>query len=57
MDLSKPISQLEKDVYDLQNKLRKLQEKGIPIYDRDNMGNYSSQSNTYDLIERWFNKL
>lgn len=54
MDLSKPISQLEKEVYDLQNKLRKLQEMEVP--DIDNRSNYS-QMDTYDLIERWFDKL
>ncbi|MBC2285985.1 AHH domain-containing protein [Listeria booriae] len=49
MDTSKSVFELQKDVFDLQNKLVKVQKSGLPLY--------PSQGATVDLWERHFNKI
>ncbi|WP_246438695.1 hypothetical protein [Listeria portnoyi] len=49
MDTSKSVFELQKDVFDLQNKLVKVQKSGLPLY--------PSQGATMDLWERHFNKI
>ncbi|MBC1332364.1 AHH domain-containing protein [Listeria booriae] len=49
MDTSKSAFELQKDVFDLQNKLIKVQKSGLPLY--------PSQGATVDLWERHFNKI
>lgn len=69
MDVSKPVAQLEKEVYDLQQTLRKMQENGLPIYAFENEGAKKIFKNSFrgrsgqeygdytmDLMERWFKR-
>ncbi|MBU8568306.1 AHH domain-containing protein [Virgibacillus pantothenticus] len=49
MDINQSVGNLEKQVYDLQNNLRELQEKGLPLY--------PSQGATVELWERKLNQL
>ncbi|GAE94751.1 hypothetical protein JCM21714_3939 [Gracilibacillus boraciitolerans JCM 21714] len=44
MDINQSVGNLQRQVYDLQSKLRKLQEKGLPLY--------PSQGATVELWER-----
>lgn len=49
MDINQSVDVLEKQVFDLQSDLRKLQESGLPLY--------PSQGATVDLWERSLNRL
>ena len=68
MDINKTVSELENELYNIQQKVKKLMEDGLPMYAKeneriDNLGdiireirgeNYGDY--TVDLWERWFNK-
>lgn len=68
IDINKSISELEKELYELQQKSKILMEDGLPMYAkeneridkfgdilRENRGeNYGDY--TFDLWESWFNK-
>ncbi|UZQ49370.1 hypothetical protein [Clostridium kluyveri] len=49
MDVNQSVDVLQKQVYDLQQNLRYLQEQGLPLY--------PSQGATVDLWERQLSKL
>lgn len=69
MDLSKIVSELQKDVYKLQQNSKKLMEIGLPLYAKDNERNDKFREiireklgkeygdSTVDLWERWMNKI
>lgn len=49
MDINQSVDSLQKQVYNLQKNLRKLQEKGLPLY--------PNQGATVDLWERKLKQL
>lgn len=68
MDISKSVDELQKEVYNLQQNLKKIQQSGLPIYAIDNtpsktyknmfekVTGQKYKNNIIDLLERWFNK-